>query len=185
MARLILIALAAVVAFTMLPGLATDWLVARGYMVRSNEGALLSAQSTEGTSRTAAPTHANYNGVRRAVLKSGPGGHFFAKAHINNKVVKAVIDTGATMVALTYEDAKRLGLRLDRQDFRFGVQTANGTVRYARTRIRSIRIDQVEVKNLDVIVAPKGALGMTLIGMGFLGKLKTFRMERGRLVLES
>ena len=86
---------------------------------------------------------------------------------------------------MTYEDARRLGIKLVDSDYTIRVQTANGVLLYARSRVNSIRIGQVQVRNVDVLVAPKGALNITLMGMSYLKKLKTFKIERGRLILES
>lgn len=179
MARLIFMAIIFIVLATQLPGLATDWLVSNGYMERRDAAALLNASSSDNTKKTT-----NYNGVNRVVLKPGPGGHYFAQAHFNNKTVRTLIDSGASFVALTHEDARRLGLGLVAADYSVPVQTANGSLYYARAHISSIRIGQVRVRNLDVLVAPKGALNITLIGMSYLRKLKTIKVERGRLILE-
>nr|WP_321462278.1 TIGR02281 family clan AA aspartic protease [uncultured Cohaesibacter sp.] len=182
MVRLIFLALGAVLFFTMLPGLATDWLTSNGYMKASETSSALSAStSSEQTNSAAQSRQAS---ARRIVLQAGAGGHFFAKAHFNNKVIHTVIDTGASFVALTHEDASRIGLRFTKSDYKVRVSTANGVVFYARARVPTIRIGQVSVRNVDILVAPKGALDVTLMGMSYLSKLKSFKMERGRMILE-
>nr|WP_321448733.1 TIGR02281 family clan AA aspartic protease [uncultured Cohaesibacter sp.] len=180
MARLIFMAIVFVVLATLLPGVATDWLVANGYLAGDDAAALLNTSSADKSSKTT-----NYNGVNRVVLKPGPGGHFYAQAYFNNKTVRTLIDTGASTVALTHEDARRIGIHPNAADYKEPVRTGNGLQYYARARVSSVRIGQVRVHNLDLLVAPKGALSVTLMGMSYLRKLKTIRVERGRLILEN
>ena len=75
MARLIFMAIVFVVLATLLPGVATDLLVANGYMDSRDASLLLNASSADKSSKTT-----NYNGVNRVVLKPGPGGAFLCSS---------------------------------------------------------------------------------------------------------
>ena len=187
MPRLIFAALLAILAFAMLPGVATNWLVQRGYIESFETTDAVDSAPKALALQTSESNHtvANYNGARRTVIKPGAGGHYFAQAHFENKTVRVIIDTGASLVALTADDARRLGFKPRKSDYNVKVNTASGVALYARSRVGSIRIGQVDVKNVDVLIAPKGALDITLMGMSYLRKLKTFKIERGRLILES
>ena len=96
-----------------------------------------------------------------------------------------VLDTGASLVALTYEDAERVGARLTPEDFTVKMATANGTVEGAPFRIGEVRIDDLIVHNVEAVVLPKGRLGVSLLGMSFLRRLSGFDISQERLSLRN
>ena len=118
-------------------------------------------------------------------LKASRGGHFFTSADINGTAVTVLVDTGATAVALSFEDARSVGLRPGSLDYTIPVSTANGTTQAAAVRLDRIVIDGVEVEDVDGLVLPEGALEGTLLGMSFLGRLSSFRVEDGVLYLRN
>ncbi|MBC8036513.1 MAG: TIGR02281 family clan AA aspartic protease [Rhizobiales bacterium] len=117
-------------------------------------------------------------------LKANASGHFITKASINGSDITVLVDTGATTVALSYEDAEDAGLRPGHLDFNVPVSTANGVTKAARVKIDHIAVDGVEVENVDGMVLPEGALKGTLLGMSFLSRLRSFRVEDGILYLK-
>jgi aspartyl protease family protein len=116
-------------------------------------------------------------------LKAGHGGHFVTSAEINGNSITVLVDTGATAVALSFEDARQAGLRPGSLDYTVPVSTANGVARAARVRIGQIAIDGIEVEDVDGLVMPEGALTGTLLGMSFLSRLDSFKVEDGVLTL--
>lgn len=118
-------------------------------------------------------------------LKSGRGGHFYAPVDLNGRRIEAVVDTGATTVALSYEDARTAGIFVHNSDFTMRMRTANGIARAAPVRIDRIDLDGITVRNVRATVAEPGRLHITLLGMSFLGKLRRFEMQRGELILEN
>lgn len=117
-------------------------------------------------------------------LKAVQGGHFVTKADINGTSVTVLVDTGATAVALSYEDAQDVGLHPSNLDFTVPVSTANGIARAAQVKIDRITIDNVKVEDVDALVLPEGALQGTLLGMTFLSRLVSFRVEDGVLYMK-
>ena len=117
-------------------------------------------------------------------LKANAGGHFVTRASINGNDITVLVDTGATAVALSFEDAQDAGLRPGHLDFNVPVATANGVARAARVKIDRIAVGSVEVDNVDGLVLPEGALRGTLLGMSFLSRLRSFRVEDGILYLK-
>ena len=117
-------------------------------------------------------------------LKANAGGHFVTRASINGNDITELVDTGATAVALSFEDARDAGLRPGHLDFNVPVATANGVARAARVMIDRIAVGSVEVDNVDGLVLPEGALRGTLLGMSFLSRLRSFRVEDGILYLK-
>lgn len=118
-------------------------------------------------------------------IKGGQNGHYFISAAINTHSIKALLDTGASAVALSYEDADTVGLHPHNLTYDVGVSTANGVVKAARVRLDRVEVDNVRVDNVDALVLPEGALNGTLLGMSFLSKLSSFKSENGTLTLKN
>ena len=116
-------------------------------------------------------------------IKAGPNGHFIVQARIEGLRTPAVIDTGATVVALPYEVARRAGLRPSFLRFDREVWTANGKARAAEVTLRRVEIDNVVARDVRALVMPRGALNHVLIGMSYLGKLRRFAVNAGTLRL--
>ena len=110
-------------------------------------------------------------------------GHYIVHPTIDNYRVKMMVDTGATLVALTAADARALGIRLGPGDYQMRLSTANGVVRGARVNLREIRLGSILVRNVEAVVLPEGALGTSLLGSSFLGKLRGYEVQTGRMVL--
>ena len=117
-------------------------------------------------------------------IRAASNGHFHATAYVNGRPVEVMVDTGATMVALTWEDARQAGLFLKNQDFRHKVSTANGSARVATVTLDSVSIGDITVRNVRAAVAEPGKLQTTLLGMTFLGELSRTEMTRGMLLLQ-
>jgi aspartyl protease family protein len=117
-------------------------------------------------------------------IEAESSGHFNAEADINGRPVEVMIDTGATMVALSYEDAERAGIYLNDSDFTRAVSTANGVARVAPVTLDRVSIGDITVRNVPAAVAEPGRLKTSLLGMTFLSRLSRFDMRSGRLVLQ-
>jgi aspartyl protease family protein len=118
-------------------------------------------------------------------LKAGAMGHYLVRAQINHSDIDVMVDTGASVVALSYEDAEKAGLHPRSLDYNVPVATANGVVNAARVKLDRVEIDTVRVENVDAMVLPHGALNGTLLGMSFLSKLDSFKSEAGVLTLKN
>ena len=110
-------------------------------------------------------------------------GHFVVHPTVENYRVKMMVDTGASIVALTAADARALGIRNDASTRKTMLSTANGTVVGFRTTLREIRLGDIVVRNVEAVVLPEGALSMSLLGNSFLGKLQGYEVQTGRMVL--
>jgi aspartyl protease family protein len=117
-------------------------------------------------------------------LPAGEFGHFLTEAEINGRDVGVMVDTGASLVALTYDDAERAGIFVRPSDFTHRAQTANGVARVAPVTIPRIRIGDVTVRNVDAVVSERGASNRTLLGMSFLGRLSRVEMRGSTLLLQ-
>ena len=110
-------------------------------------------------------------------------GHFIVHPSVDNYRIKMMVDTGASIVALTAADARALGIKSDSNARKMMLSTANGTVTGYRTVLREIRLGEIVVRNVDAVVLPAGALSMSLLGNSFLGKLIGYEVQTGRMVL--
>ena len=121
---------------------------------------------------------------RQLIIHSDNRGHYVTNFRLNGRNVEALVDTGATTVAINYDTARRIGLTLSESDFKYSVNTANGTTKAAAVMIDSIEVGRIHVRGVQAAVLRDNALSGTLIGMSFLNKLKSFQVSNGRLTLE-
>jgi aspartyl protease family protein len=115
-------------------------------------------------------------------LKADRRGHFVFTGKVDGRPVTFMADTGASIVALTYEDARRAGLSPGRLDFNARVSTPNGIAKVAPVLSR-VRVGSITVRNVQAAVAEEGALDVNLLGMSFLGRLESFNMRGNELIL--
>ncbi|MBT9493541.1 MAG: TIGR02281 family clan AA aspartic protease [Paucibacter sp.] len=115
---------------------------------------------------------------RKIIISAGSGGHFTSSGTINGKTTQFLVDTGATAISISQAEAERMGL-----NFSAGrsimTQTANGVVQAHMMQLGSVRVGDVEVRNVEAIVIP-GQMSHVLLGNSFLTR---FQMQRHNDVL--
>lgn len=119
----------------------------------------------------------------RIEVPLGNDGHFHLVAEVNGMPVRFVVDTGASSLALRERDAGRAGIDPDRLVFAGRAQTANGLVDTAMVRLESIRIGEIEDRNVPAIII-RGELDRSLMGMDYLRRFARVGFEGDRLILE-
>lgn len=111
-------------------------------------------------------------------------GQFSTDAEINgSRIRNMLVDTGATTVALSYEDASAIGVYPAPADYKYRVNTANGVAMVAHVKLHDVRVGNLVVHDVDALVGERGALTGSLLGMTFLSKLSRFQIESGALIL--
>ncbi len=120
--------------------------------------------------------------TNQMTLRPGQSGHYFLTADIGGADVDFLVDTGASLIALSYEDAERIGLDPESLEYSGRVQTANGITRVAPVTLDTVRVGQLEVDRVEAVVT-RASLGTSLLGMSFLRRLEGYRVEDGNLVL--
>ena len=110
-------------------------------------------------------------------------GHYYLDVEMNGMPVTFVIDTGATAIVLTEQDAKRLGIDTDGLMYTGVAGTANGEVRTAPVRIESVVLGQMMDRNVPAVVN-SGEMDTSLLGMSYLQKFSRIEIAGDRLVLE-
>lgn len=131
-----------------------------------------------------AMTSTDANGVNTVTLYRGRNGHFQAQATVNGITIPMMVDTGATTIALTFEDAKALGLDPAGLSFTAQVMTANGPALMANVTLPEIEIGGIRRSNVRAGVAEAGKLSESLLGMSFLGSLSSFSFSGEELTLK-
>lgn len=120
--------------------------------------------------------------VREIRVPADGRGHFFLRATVNGSSVPFLVDTGASTIVLSPEDARRIGFRPAGLAFDQRIMTAGGEVPGASVTLREIRIGQLQVFGVPATVhgAP---LPISLLGTSFLRRLEGYEVERDRLIL--
>lgn len=120
------------------------------------------------------------NGTR-IVLTSDSRGHFISDGRINNQSMRFMVDTGATTMALSAADADRMNI-----DYKAGqpvnMSTANGNTQGWRIKLSSVRVGDVEIREVDAVIVPM-AMPYVLLGNSFLTQFQMTRTN-DQMVLE-
>ena len=120
---------------------------------------------------------------RKVRIAADQYGHFNADFRLNGRSVGALVDTGATLVAMNLSTARRIGIKVMPPDFKYTVKTANGETRAAGATIDRLQIGRILVENVEAVVLDDDALDGTLIGVSFLNRLAKYQVENGALLL--
>lgn len=111
-----------------------------------------------------------------------PDGHYYLTLALNGANIRFVVDTGATDMVLTREDARRAGLDVDALNFIGTANTANGQVRTAPVRLDTVRLG--DITDTDVFASVNGGvMDGSLLGMGYLEKWGRIEISGGELRL--
>ncbi len=134
------------------------------------------------TVAVATPEPAPSAGSRAAFIDREDDGHFWTRADVSGTQVKFMVDTGASIVALTYFDAQRLGLKPEELDFDSEIRTAGGITYGAPVTLESIRVGKVEIENVNAVIL-RTELEQSLLGMTFLGELHSYEVRQGQMII--
>jgi aspartyl protease family protein len=118
-----------------------------------------------------------------AYLYAQGNGHFMADLQIRGTPIRAMVDTGATVIAMSYEDAERIGRRPEPNDRTAKFNTANGTVTAHLVKLSEVRLQGITVYDVDAAIMPKGAMKGTLLGMSFMRKLSGVETRGATMVM--
>ena len=110
-------------------------------------------------------------------------GHFAVRATANDAPLMLLVDTGASFVTLTPEDAASVGIDTGKLSFSLPIRTANGMIEAAPITIDRLTVGSIERRNVRALVAPSGSLHESLLGMSFLNTLEGYAISGDRMVL--
>ena len=118
---------------------------------------------------------------RETRLARAASGHFHTDALVNGKPVEFIVDTGATSVALSVADARRIGVDFDPDQFKIVGTGASGPVRGQEVRIERVSVDGKEVQTLRGVVLE--GLEVSLLGQAYLSRISAVEMAGDEMVL--
>jgi aspartyl protease family protein len=115
-------------------------------------------------------------------IRMSPDGHFWADARVNGVKRRMLIDSGATVTAISDSTARQASVEADAGMVPVVLRTANGAAPARTATVEELRVGNITAKNLKVVTSP--ALGeMDVLGMNFLSKLGSWRVERNTLIM--
>jgi aspartyl protease family protein len=110
---------------------------------------------------------------QRAVLAGNNQGHFVTTGSINGIGVRFLVDTGATVVSMSLDEAKRLGINYQAGQ-KTMTMTANGVVPSYKVKLDSVKVGEIDLTNVDGMIVP-APMGVVLLGMSFLNRTEMKR----------
>jgi aspartyl protease family protein len=115
-------------------------------------------------------------------IRMAPDGHFWARVQIGDVDRRMLVDSGATVTALSTTTAEEAGLKVRDEMFPVLIRTANGTITARTSTVPELNLGAIVARDLAVIVSP--AFGrVDVLGMNFLSRLKSWRVEGNTLIL--
>lgn len=115
-------------------------------------------------------------------LRRAGDGHFYAGVVTNGRPVTMLVDTGASVVALTGEDARAIGLHWNPVGLGVVAQGASGPIRGVSLKLDRLVLGQHEARNVEAVIVPEG-LPISLLGQSFLATIEPVRIEKDRMML--
>lgn len=123
------------------------------------------------------------DGTLIVTLTKSAGGHFEVNGKVNGKYLHFLIDTGASSIVLSYEDAQKIGINTDHLNFTTPIMTANGRSKAARIHLDQLQIGDIRRENVPALVTQPHMMQGNLLGMSFLETLHGFNVRGDRLIL--
>lgn len=111
-------------------------------------------------------------------------GHFYAAAHIDGAPVRMMVDTGASVIALTANDAYAAGLHWDDSEVSHIGQGASGPVYGVQTRLREVEIGGMTRNNVQAVIVPEG-LHISLLGQSYLRQIGAVEISGDQMVMSA
>lgn len=129
------------------------------------------------------PSQAVFTDGTRVEVPRAFDGHYYLTLQLNDTPVRFVVDTGATDIVLTRQDAARAGIEMSNLVYSGVANTANGAVRTARVKVNQLALGTITDRNLAVWVN-EGEMDTSLLGMAYLQRFARLEIADGTLVLE-
>jgi aspartyl protease family protein len=123
------------------------------------------------------------SGAKVVAIEKSASGHFEIDAAVNGADISFMIDTGASGIILTRQDAETAGIDPATLSYSVPVSTANGMALAAPARVGEIIVGDIVWRDMPVLISEQGRLDQSLLGMDFLNTLSGFSVERDRLTL--
>ncbi|MGK6315015.1 TIGR02281 family clan AA aspartic protease [Neorhizobium sp. DT-125] len=122
-------------------------------------------------------------GRNEVIIHKTRGSHFQTNVRIEGKALPMLVDTGASTVVLSYDDARAIGIDPQDLNYTVSVMTANGRAMAAPVRLEEVAIGPIVRRGIRAMVAEDGQLEESLLGMSFLSTLGSLQMQTDELRL--
>lgn len=159
-------------------------LVVGGYMAKVADKAVDAPRTLNVAPPSKASVKQSKSGPQSVTLWSDRQGHFPVEALVQDRRVDFIVDSGASLVTLRRSAAKAVGIDPGPSSYTATVSTANGNVRAAPVRLNELSIGGITIYDVNALVISDQALGVNLLGVSFLSRLRRYEFANGRMVLE-
>lgn len=133
-------------------------------------------------SRDTKRSQISFSDAGQIIVPRARDGHYYLTAQINDAPIRFVVDTGATEMVLTQDDAARAGLEPEALAYLGRANTANGEVRTAFVRLDNVTLGEVTDRGVPAVVN-QGKMAQSLLGMGYLQRWGRIEIAGGELIL--
>jgi aspartyl protease family protein len=130
------------------------------------------------------PARGTETGPSSIAYSAEADGHYHVYGAIDGSSVRFMVDSGATDIVLSPDDARMLGMQPDQLDYTLQAQTANGTVRGAPIRLKTLKVGPIVMHDIPATVN-EAEMPVSLLGMEFLRRLKSWGVKNGKLTFEN
>jgi aspartyl protease family protein len=120
-------------------------------------------------------------GSGSVTLKRAEDGHFYAEAQVNGAPIEFLVDTGATAIALSRDDARRASVETDPESDEVIGSGASGAVMGQMVTLERVSLGPMQVQNVSAAVLSGGK--QSLLGQSFLGQFNSVTIEGDTMVL--
>jgi aspartyl protease family protein len=121
----------------------------------------------------------SYNAVE---LDRQSDGHFYAEADVDGGTIRFLVDTGATMVALSATDAESIGLQWNDEELQHVGRGVSGDVMGKPVMLKNVALGDLQAQNVQAVIIPHG-LDRSLLGQSFLSRVDSVNIEGDRMTL--
>ena len=118
-------------------------------------------------------------------ITSNRAGHFTARGMINGSHVEFLVDTGASIVFISREEARHVGIDLRKLKYDHTAITAAGKTKFARVTLDEVSVGRIIVYNVEAAIAESDQVANNLLGMTFLSRIKGFEFSGRRLIMRN
>ncbi len=153
-----------------------------GFMWPTGNGAPQAKTAAAPTAASKAAVAAATNPALDTVLDRKADGHFYVDAMVNDNAIHFVVDTGASVVALTKDDARAAGIDFNPARFTVVARGASGDVRGQQVTVHHLAIGQKEAWDVEAVVVDDG-LDVSLLGQSFLGEIGSVSIANDKMTL--
>lgn len=140
----------------------------------------IESQSRTKTRQPKTKTHKSASIV--SIPKDSRSGQYHYKGRVNSGYIDFLVDTGASSVALTLNDARKAGIRESDLKFDVPINTAGGRNYAARVKLDQLALGGIILRDVDAMVVKEG-LNISLLGMTWLGRLQEVKATPSALML--